>query len=191
MKPIELFLISVFLTGVILKLLLIPFSDYFIVVSMIILAMLYYPLGIFLYNSVGPNKIFKKSSYRSLSANRILASIGIGLALSIVNIGLLFKLYQLPGFNFILTFGLILSVVALVVLVLKRRYLISIFHKNMIRRVSVCFIIGIIVYVIPEIFFVKAFFRDHPSFIKLYEQKLANPDDEKIQRLVEEARNEL
>jgi len=120
---------------------------------------------------------------------RGLGTFGGGLIFSILTIGMLFKLLQLPGAGVMLTIGLTAGTLFFVVTLVK--YFInrdSSFHKNMIiRSVIIVGLSGILV-VTPGLTLVKVFYRDNPEYIKAYEQAAMNPDDRDLQLKAEEAR---
>ena len=189
MKRIEQIAAVLTIIGILMKLLLISGGAIVLGISLTVLATIYYPIGFFYFNSIPFGKIFKKESYKEMTFMRGLGTFGGGLIFSILTIGMLFKLLQLPGAGVMLTIGLTAGTLFFVVTLVK--YFInrdSSFHKNMIiRSVIIVGLSGILV-VTPGLTLVKVFYRDNPEYIKAYEQAAMNPDDRDLQLKAEEAR---
>jgi hypothetical protein len=119
MNKLEKTLVIVTLFALILKYLAVPGMSLFAVIGFLGLAVLYFYFGFALFNGIGFKGIFKKESYIEISKFKIFAAILVGVALSMICIGLLFKVQHWFGFAMYLYAGLTLSFVMLIIAVLK------------------------------------------------------------------------
>jgi hypothetical protein len=119
MNKLEKTLVIVTLVALILKYLAVPGMSLFVVIGLLGLAVLYFYFGFALFNSIGFKGIFKKDSYIEISKYKIFAAIIVGVALSMICIGLLFKVQHWFGFTMYLYAGLALSFVMLIIAVFK------------------------------------------------------------------------
>jgi len=119
MNKLEKTLVIVTLVALILKYLTVPGMSLFVVVGLLGLALLYFYFGFALFNGIGLKGIFKKESYIEISKYKIFAAIIVGASLSMICIGLLFKIQHWFGFSMYLYAGLALSFVMLNIAVLK------------------------------------------------------------------------
>ena len=189
MKRIEQITVFLSIIGILMKALLIAGGDTVLGVSLTVLAIIYYPIGFFFFNSIPSGKIFKKESYAGLTFTRGLGTFGGGLIFSILTIGCLFKLLQLPGAAAMLTIGLTAGMLFLIVSSIK--YLVnrdSSLLRNMLLRTIIIISVSGILAVTPSLSLVKVFYRDHPKYIKAYEKATLNPNDRDLQIEAEEAR---
>lgn len=77
-----------------------------LIIALTALAVLYFYFGFALLNHIPLRKLFRKESYRSVSTMRIFGAIAAGTALSMVVVGILFKLLRWPGAHEMLLIGL-------------------------------------------------------------------------------------
>lgn len=192
MKPLEIVSASLAILGVTMMLLLISGGSVLLSISLTILACIYNPLGIFYFNKIPIRRMFKKEYYEGISVLRLVGATSGGIVLSIISVGMLFKLLQLPGSGIMLTVGLIpgsiLCLVVLIKFLIKRE--ITFYREMLVRSLLVVGLSGII-YVIPGLTMVKTFFRNHPDYIEAYEKALNNPDDKELYRRAEEIREKI
>ena len=144
MKKFENILIIIALFSLVLKLLSIPGMNLFLVISILILATLYFYLGFALFNDVKFSRILKKNSYSGISGLRVLGAIGVGIALSIICIGILFKIQHWNGANLYLYVGLAMACFSLIIALVK--YIISKvdFYKKISIKLTVYILVSII-----------------------------------------------
>ncbi|MEP4534727.1 MAG: hypothetical protein ABJ004_16670 [Cyclobacteriaceae bacterium] len=189
MKRIEQIAAVFTFIGILMKLLLIPGGAIVLGISLTVLATIYYPIGFFYFNSIPKGKIFKKESYAGLTFTRGLGTFGGGLIFSILAIGSLFKLLQLPGAAAMLTIGLTAGSLFFIVTLIKYfMNRVSSFHRNMlVRTILIVGLSGILV-ATPSLTLVKIFFRDNPEYINAYQLANQNPNDQDLRRKAEEAR---
>ncbi len=107
MKKAELILIAITIVGCILHLLNIGGGSFFTTIFSLILSLLYFPLGIFLFNDVKLSRIGKKESYNGLNVFKQVSFVLIGMALQVLVLGILFKVMFWPGANIMSVMGLV------------------------------------------------------------------------------------
>ena len=148
MKKTELFLASLALIALVLKLAHLPGSNFILVISLSCLAMLYFYLGFALFNQIPFRKIVKKESYQGVGTWRIIGAIGAGIAFSQTLVGILFKLLHWQGALLLLQVGLIS--IALLAIIGFIRYAKSkaAFYSNLFTRVAILSSFGILLLII-------------------------------------------
>lgn len=182
MNKLEKIAAVVVLVALVLKLTLIPGGGILMVLSLSVLGFIYYPMGFALFNQIGFRQILKKDSYKGLSALRIMGAIGVGAALSVVCVGILFKLQHWTGSGFNLMVGLIVSSILLVVALIKYLATKAEFYRRIITRLVIIGGFGLMLILVPNLTIIKIQFRNHPGYIKAYELYLENPRDEALMK---------
>ncbi|WP_320018999.1 hypothetical protein [Labilibaculum manganireducens] len=170
------------IVSVILKFLLIPYSGISLSLSILTLAVLYYPLGFAFFNRIQLRQILKKESYNGKSTLKIIGAVGVGLALSILCIGILFKLQHYPFSLTILKAGMFLASIASLIVIVQLLKTKNSFYKKILNRVSIIGGISLLLLFVSDLNIVKIQYRNHPEYIKAYEAYLKNPDNEEIQK---------
>ena len=109
MRILEKGLVFGILIALILKFSLVPGGDTLTLWTILILACIYHPLGFLFFNQIRLRHILKKTAYASVTATDIILAVVTGLGLSIVCVGLLFKLLDLTGGNQMFSLWSVLS----------------------------------------------------------------------------------
>jgi len=149
MRKLEIILSILALIGIILQLSGIPGGAILLILSLTILAVLYYPFGFIVLNNIRVRKIFSAGSYRGLSALRILGTIGIGMALSTVCLGIVFKLETYPGAGYIQIIGLVSLIILAVPAVIRYTQTRDKHYWRLLLRTLIFGVTGIIIAFIP------------------------------------------
>jgi hypothetical protein len=182
MRNIEKILGLAFLAGLIMKFTFIPGAGMVITISILLIETIYYFLGFALFNEIPLRAIFKKDSYKGKSSRRIIGAIGAGIGISMICNGILFKLQDWPFALSSLGWGLVLTSIILVIAIVKFFKARSNYYILIFKRIAVIGIIGLILYFTPALTIVKFQFRNHPDYIKVYEQYANNPKDEMLRQ---------
>lgn len=185
MRNTEKILGLTFLAGLVMKFMLVPGAGIIITLSLLSIAIMYYFLGFALFNEIPGRAIFKKESYKGTSVLRIIGAIGAGMGISMICNGILFKLQDWPSALSSLEYGLILTSIVLVISIVKFFKTRSNFYVMIFKRIAVIGILGLILFFTPALTIVKFQFRNHPDYIKAYEQYGINPKDEMLSHKVE------
>jgi len=163
--------------GLIIKFTLLPMSSTLFALSVSFLSLLYWPMGFALLNRIGFRQIFKKDSYQGLSSLRIIGSIGTGMALSALCLGILFKLLNFPGGNSILIIGLVTVFTAVIPVLIKLMKTKEEFYAGLMKRIVVFGCMGIVALCLSVLAITKIRYHNYPEYIKAYELYLQNPQD--------------
>ena len=149
MKKTEIGVVIIALISVVLGFLNVPYTHVVKVLSIGVLAMLYYPFGFLLLNGISIGSVFKKESYKGKSALRIIGSAIAGVIYSIGVIGFLFKIQFYPGASVILYAGSIGLLLVLITSTLKFMKGKDLFYLRMIKRTLVIGFVVLVVGVVP------------------------------------------
>jgi len=169
------------------KSILVSGGDVLLSLGLSLLAILYYPLGLFVFNSIKARTIFKREAYKGITFLRGFGAVAAGIVFSILISGIQFKFLLLPGAGVMLGVGLAACGVLLVILLIK--YILKNtlkFYKQMLVRTIIIGIFGCILFLTPGTELVKFFHRDHPGYVKAFIESAENPKDENLQKKLDE-----
>lgn len=175
--------------GVLMKLFLFEEGNTVLGLSLTFLAIIYYPLGFFYFNSVPIAKIFDRKSYKEITILKGIGAFGAGVIFAILCVGVLFKLLQLPGASEMLIIGLTSGAILFVVILFKYRInKNSRYSRKILIRSIIWLPISSLLYLTPGLTLVKIFHRNDPEYIEAYERAAMSPSDEELWRKADEAR---
>ena len=137
MRKLELITGIILIIALTMHFFLIPWISILFLFSSMILICLYYPLGFAFFNRIPIKHIFKKDSYRDISALRIIGSIGAGLGLSATCAGVLFKLLHYPGAELILLVGIVVNSITLLLAMIRYSKSKDTFYTKIFKRIIV------------------------------------------------------
>lgn len=166
----EKILLSIFLIGVVFKLLHWPMAGLLVIIPLSILAMVYYPGGFYFLSVRG-----------SAKQQHLAMSISAGIAFSIAVVGIMFKIQFWPGSALILLVGCAASLLVLVFIqVLKFRSgeLLGIYLKRLTFRSL--FYIGVtaLLYFTPMRTMLSLQYPDDSELVRLMNNAYSNPENE-------------
>ena len=175
MKKIELILGLAAILAIILKIIHLPGSTILLTLTFGTLATIYYIFSFALFNDIRLRDISKKASYMDTNAKKIIGAIGLGLALSLIVIGGLFKLLFFPGADFQLRIGLI--AIGLILLIATFFYFRNKtnYYKRIFKRIAIYGGLGLILYLTPKSTLIDIYYRNNPDNAELYKKVLADP----------------
>lgn len=154
-------------------------------VLLFLLQIFYFGMSYFVLNGFGIRAIVK--NVNSIDSNNTITPIIGGVLLAILINGILFYLRYWPGSFIILTFGLVFSLIFVVILVFKNVKQKSINEINILKRFALFGIIALILVLIPSKNFVRYKYRNHSKYaealIYFYEN---NSDEEAIRNMENE-----
>jgi len=181
MNKLEKILGLIFLIAIILKLTLLPGGGILATISLMILANLYFLFGFALFNQIELKNILKGDSYTGISNLRIFGAFVTGTALSILCVGVLFKLQHWPGSKPNIIVGLISSVIILIVSIIKYYKSKEVIYSKIILRLTIIGGISLFFLTVSDYSIVKFQFRNHPNYIKAFELYQTNPKNDSLQ----------
>lgn len=191
MKIIERATIIIAFLGFLLKLLLVRSGMSIFIIGSSLLSCIYFYFGFALLNGIGFRTMFKKTSYTNINAGRIIGAIGVGIFLSIISIGVLFKLQIWNGSREMLTIGatgLFMTLMAAGVVLLFKHKGMDSFYKGIFVRGIAALTIAVIVFLTPGRSLIRIFHRDKPAYAELMIKALEYPQDDAIQKQFDDAR---
>lgn len=119
MKLAEKILAVLSVAGIILSLMQVPGGSILMILSMSLLSSTYMYFGFALFNGIRLRKIFKKESYKGISAGRIVGAILLGMTLVLLIISAQFKIQSWPGFSVSFFLGITGALIALIVGIIR------------------------------------------------------------------------
>ncbi len=189
MKTAEKILIGLILLAFLFSAMRWPGGGVLLVLSLSALACLYYPLGAFLFNGIRLRHAFNKASYVGLPGSRLLAALGIGMVLSMLVLGMLFKWQFWPGSAIMLGLGLPLSVAVLLIL-LYRGSLRSDFRPFAAKagtRLVVWSALALVLWLTPQMRLIEWRYTDQPELVEAWRAHLADPDNTALREALDKA----
>lgn len=148
MKSLEKILAVLIPIFILLKLILVPTSSVLLAISIILLSLIYYPFGFAFFNNIRLRNIFKKESYKEVTALHIIGAIAIGLALSHICVGILFKILDYSLANTFLIAGLISTFIILLIGLVRYLKSKSHYYVFMFIRIAIISVSGIVFLII-------------------------------------------
>ncbi len=164
---------SIFLVGLIFKLLHWPGAGVLIVISLSTLAFFYFPLAFYFFCD------------KQIKRQNLALSIISGFFLSIIPIGVMFKLQYWPGAQVQLLAGLFTApIIFVVVYFLQKKSSedLVLYYKNMFNRTLLLSILTMALYFTPTSTLIKIQHWDDAELARLKTQHFANPDNEEYAR---------
>lgn len=181
MKSLEKIFGLLAIVSLILKFFMVSYSGMIFIVSMTSLTLLYYPLGFVFFNDIDLRKTFKIEAYKGKSTIRIIGTIGLGLSLSILCNGILFKLNGYPLSNTTLIIGVLFTSIALLIVVYLFLKTKSNFYKEILNRIAIIGGIGLALLFISDLSIAEIQLRNNPEALKTYKKQINNQDKQKTQ----------
>ncbi len=182
MKKLEKIAGILFVLGIVQIFFHLPLGNFFLNVSTFIIIALYFLFGFAYFNGINFKSIFKFEylEYNSqISKRRLKFAAYSGIGLTILTIGIFFKLRHYSGASLVLIFGFIIEVVLFIVLYFKRKKINDLFFKTIIKRFAILSILGIVFMTSNlELASLKYNFPNNPELIRSYEKMLENSSNE-------------
>ena len=150
MTKAEKILICTALLAIVLKVSLIPGGGILAVISFMLLSLLYFPLGFATLNQIGLVKLFNKESYQHISRWRIVGTLGLGMGLSAIVTGILFKIQFYPGAQINLLVGIVFTFLIGIIVVVRLLDTKADFYKKTLIKIVVFCIFGILLFLLSH-----------------------------------------
>lgn len=177
MRVLEKVLVVLVIAGMIMRLFDIPSHSLFFVFPALGLACLYFLLGPLLFNGIRLRDIVKKMAYQNTKGKEMILAAILGLFLSIVVTGVIFKWMSWPNGNkMILIGGVSTSVLMILILVLSN----NTFKKSALFRVIPLLLISGILFSFSTYQVSKWVMRDHPEIVQTLEKIENDPWDSEL-----------
>jgi glucan phosphoethanolaminetransferase (alkaline phosphatase superfamily) len=180
MKTLEKIVGIAFVISLILRFYLIPGYGILTVLLLTIIACIYYLFGFAFFNNIKLRQIFRKESYKGVSALRIIGAICAGISLATICTGTLFRLQHYPGGEINLLSGLICTLIVSIIALIKFYKNKSEYYSRIFKRIAIIGGFGLIIAITPDIIISKIQFRNHPDYIKALENYNDNPQSKEL-----------
>lgn len=172
----------------------VPFGSMILSLSFVMLMLLYFFLGFWLFNNIPLTKIGNKEARSGISTMRIIGSIFVGFALTTTIMGIFFVFMRWPYGHDNLSNGLKMLGVVLLISIIKIGITkaASSFYKRMILRVCIIGIVGLSLKMIPTVtlFEIKCHGCTE-SYIKAEKELINDPDNPVLQRKADEEHRKM
>jgi hypothetical protein len=183
MKKFELILGIFIIVSLIMKLFMIPFAAILLSISLSLLAIYYFIFGTSIFKDKKLKDILNIKSFKAFSSFRKFESAGVGL--SLICIGILYSIEHLPGADLFLVVGLIYTLIALVIALIRFQKNKENYYKRILKRITIIGGFGLFMLILPELTLEKIQYRDNPEYIKAYEEYLKDPQNEDLRNKCE------
>lgn len=181
-KKLETFSWLVFIIGAIFRIFGFPLSSLIIIISLSVLACLYFVGTYFLYAKPKSETMEVQGSH-----SETLGVIGAGLGLAATIIGLLFSIQLWPQTGSTIGGALVILVLSIGLLYTRKNSSIRFEIPRLIRTSVIVGILGLVFYFIPQNALIDVYYRKHPAYkeaLKAYLEDSSN--EEKRAKLNEE-----
>lgn len=190
MKKIEIILFITSALGVILMLNVSDDST-LVILSFSAQCILYFFLSFALFNDIKLRDLFKKSAYHTTNAKRIGSAIVLGITISTIITGALFRFLLLNGGTILNTAGLMALMVILIVNVISYFRSRASYYVGTLIRIVIYGGLGFILFYTPHSTFLTIYYRGYPEYIELYKKVEANPENIELQYELERMEEEM
>jgi hypothetical protein len=163
---------ALFIVAFILRLLNIPRYGVLTVLTLSLLSLIYFPAGFYFFCD------------KNIKQQNIALSIISGIFLSIIPLGILFKLQHYPGGGFITIIGSVAGISFIVITYFiqnKSSEKLHTYYKNMSLRTLVLTIAIIFFTLLPGKFIIQIQYHNDPELVKFKTQVLENPGNRQYQ----------
>jgi hypothetical protein len=191
MKKTELIAGIIAVLSIILQALLLPGGNVLTVLSLSVLAILYFYCGLLLFNDIRLRAAFKKISYAGISTSRKIGSIGTGFALATIVIGILFKIQYWPGANVMLMDGFAMLVIVCIVAGFKYPKNKSEYYNRIFKRAAIFGGFGLLLMIVPPYSWSQLKYRNHPAYRDALKNSGEDPTNQSLWDKVKEEKEKM
>ncbi|MGZ4035261.1 MAG: hypothetical protein ACXVPU_18055 [Bacteroidia bacterium] len=175
MKITEKIIVVFILLSVALKVMLVPGASPLFLLITQLLVLMYFIFGFALFNGIRLRNIFKKESYTGISPLRMTGAALMGITLSMVGTGFIFKLLLWPGSQAMLLTGSVPLFIILIIVLIKYFTTKSKFYFNAIIRCGIFSLLTALLLFTNNLDIVKIEYRNYPAYIEAYEAYSKDP----------------
>lgn len=184
MKLAEKIISITFLVGLLMIFYQITGGGLITTLSLVSISSIYMAFSLLLFNQLSIKELLQSGTLDKIGRLRIIGSILLGLSLSVLTLGILFKIQLYPGASAMLKLGLIGVSVALLIGAIKYIKSRDIFYKSIFKRIIIFGGIGLFFYLLPKANWLTIRFPDNPDYVQAVINYDQNPrDSTSIKRL--------
>lgn len=190
MRIVEIVLAGLAFIAILFKLFTIPLGGLIFVLSLTTLSLVYFFGGFLLFNDIGIRKLGSKQPFKDVTAAQMVGSIFLGFTLSLLAIGLVFKLQLWPLASRILIPGIFTLTAMVIAAMIAAAMSKKLFTKSSAIRMAIWLVIGISAALLPQGTWIDILHRNDPEYAKVVKEYHANPDDPEVQQKLDEMNRE-
>ena len=164
----EKILSSIFLIGLLFKILSWPYGSVLIIISASIISTLYFVVAFYLFCD------------KNIKNQKLSLSITSGIFLSIIPLGVLFKIMYWPGAQNLLLIGSILASILYAIIYYfnsKANHDLKNYYKNMLTRTGVLTVLATFIYIVPLSALLEIQYREDPELVRIKTLYYSNPEN--------------
>lgn len=158
----------------------VPMGSLLLIVSLSALAVLFYPLGVALFNDLPLSAVARRTDIEGVSAGRKVGAIAAGMAFAVVCVGILFRVQMWPSGGLILLTGLALLVLLLGFLFVRKKSISVPFYRGIYIRLAILGLVGTMLFMMPTIVLVEWHYHNHPDYIERWKQVQEDPTNSEL-----------
>lgn len=191
MKKAEISLILIILVLLTLALLNVPGMGLLMALFCPLLSILYFWFGFALFNDIPLKHIFKRKSYTDIPARNIILSVLMGIFISLIPIGILFKIQFWPGTSVFLKVGaysafMLCMVIQGFLFREKSQTLI-----NVLKRGLAYGLVGYGFFLMTNNQLIDIIYHKHPDYAEVYKQHIVDRNNPVIRAKKESLEHEI
>jgi hypothetical protein len=191
MKKTEITVLIISMIAIVLNFLLVPGGSVLTIVSLSFLATIYFYFSFALFNNIRFRNVFKKESYKNISSQKMIGSIGAGVALSLTAIGVLFKLLSWPGASVNLMAGLLGLMIVATIATIKFSNNKSNYYLPIFKRITLFGVLGFVLPLTPRSTFIDLKYRNHMDYADALKNSIADPTNKELHKILDEERTKM
>ena len=161
----------IFIGAFVLRLLNVPGHGILTVFDLGLLSILYFPLSFYFFSD------------KEIKRQNIALSIVSGVFLSIIPIGIMFKLQHYPGQFLFMIIGLVSGLTLFVLTYILRKKCnddLQTYYKNMFKRTLILSVAAIVFTLLPSKTIIQIQYHNDPELVRLSIQVIENPDNDQF-----------
>ena len=191
MKKTEKTILIISIIAIFLNFFLVPGGSVLTVMSLSLLAIIYFCFGITLFTNIRLADLFKTESLKDITTTKIFGVVALGFTLSITVLGILFKLLSWPGAAFNLGVGVIGLIIIITIGAIKYSNNKSKFYLLIFKRAFFFGGIGLLLLLTPKSTFIDLKYRNHISYANALKNSIADPTNEDLRKTLIEERTKM
>lgn len=163
----------------------IPFAPSLMSSLGLILAAIYIFLGGIIFNDIGLQQIFKKTSYQHLGVLRVFGAVVAGISLGRALISLVFGQQMIAGAEAMLGASVIELAVILLVVGIKFVRGRALFYRQMLVRTVIIMSACVVFFLLPEGYWIDVKYQHHPEYGEILKKLNKDPHNPELLRALE------
>jgi hypothetical protein len=180
-KNLERTFIVIALIGLLFRFLHLPGGSMFFILGATLLCLFYYPFGLAYLQGISIQSIFKKAAYQNTTVFISLLALFGGLSLTMLLIGIQFKLQFWPGAHVMLTAGIVTASIILFIAAIKLQGANHLKLKRLYTRGGILLAVAIALRLTPTPAIVDIIYSSTPCYRDALKEVMAHPENELAQ----------